>query len=115
MKTASKIETFAETKKLLAHLHQFSGETMLTFREDTDPGNLYALSLACEDNALVRTVADVLGCPEDEKPEGGGFENSDYWKGEISLRDVADELTSIWGGFFDETVSLFGLRAQVGA
>ncbi len=113
--TSPKTKVFTATLKLLSHLHGFSGETMLTFGEDNDKGNLYGLAFSSDNPELARKVAALFGCPQDELPDEGGFEGSDYWKGEVSFRDVADELTEIWGEFFDETISLFGLRVQVGA
>lgn len=112
---STKVKGFTETKKLLAALSRFSDETQLTFQESRDIGNLYALSVGSDNPRIIRKMAELFGCPDDELPTAGGFENSDYWNGEISFRDVADELTNIWGEFFDETISLFGLRVQVGA
>ncbi len=115
MATIQKTKGFAATKKLLDHLKHYPGDTQITFFEDSDCGNLYALSLSSPSPTLARKVAGLCGCPADDLPTDGAFEASDYWKGEVSFRDVADELTAIWGEFFDETISLFGLRAQVGA
>ena len=93
-----------ELKNFALALVDENPKALITFSEDPDPDNRYALTVNTAESRLLRKLARLFGCPEKELPEDDSveFEAGDHWhgRGEINLRTLADELIQIHGPFF---------------
>src|SRR5712672_1865174 len=94
-----------EIKKFVALLSHESSEIEITFREESARDIRYTLAVSTDDNTLLRKLARLFGCPNQHLPQGhdARFEASDTWhgRGQIDLRQLADELMARHGEFFD--------------
>lgn len=96
-----------EMEKLMTLLGAL--KTEIRFSESNEPDNLYALQVGCESVELSRKLAHFYGCPTEELPDLQVFEASDNWHGlgRGDLRELADELGQIYGGFFNIRITGF--------
>ncbi len=105
---------FTELEKLVAFLAKHSPETQISFCEESDPNMRYALVVGTDDNELLHKLARLFGCREEAPPwaDHTHFEADDDWhgRGEVNLRDLADEFVAIKGEFFDFAITIAELR-----
>ena len=106
-----------ELEKLAALLSTESPETEITFREESSRDIRYTLVVGSNDNALLRKLAGLFGCPDQHLPwaRDTQFEAGDYWhgRGEVDLRELADEFMTTHDEFFDFDTTLAELRSIV--
>lgn len=104
-----------EIEKLVALLATEPPEAEITFREESARDIRYTLVVDTNDNTLLRRLAGFFGCPDQQLPSAGDtrFEAGDDWhgRGEVDLRDLADELMATHGEFFDFDTTLAELRS----
>lgn len=102
-------------EKLVAALETESPETLMSFREDSDPENLYGLFVGAKDDQLQNNLALLFGCSENESDcsEFIHFEVSPDWhgRGRVNMRDLADEFIYLEGEFFDFSITVAELRS----
>ena len=107
------VDSREELKKLALALKDENPKALVTFLEDPDPDNRYALTVHTEDG-LLRKLAQLFGCPEKELPgeDDNEFEAGDHWhgRGQINLRTLADEVIQMNGPFFTEAYTVEELR-----
>lgn len=106
-----------EIEKLVALLSAEPPEIEITFREESLRDIRYTLVVRTNDNALLRKLARVFGCREGQLPAPGDtrFEAGDDWhgRGELDLRELADEFFQTEGEFFDFDITINELRMRV--
>lgn len=102
-------------EKLVELLSTEPPETKITFREESARDIRYTLVVSTQDNALLRKLARLFGCPDQHSPSASDtlFKAGDNWhgRGEVDLRDLADELTATHGEFFDFDTTPAELRS----
>lgn len=104
-----------ELQRLVALLLTESPELEITFREESARDIRYTLVVASCDNTLLCKLARIFGCRDERLPFGRGrFEAGDDWhgRGEVNLRDLADEFFVTDGQFFDFDVTIGELRLR---
>jgi hypothetical protein len=113
-KRLHELDSREELKKLGQALKDANPKTFITFKEDHDPENRYAIVVNTEEHGLLRKLAKIFGCLEEELPEDDAveFEAGDHWhgRGEINLRTLADELIQIHGPFFSSVFTVEELQ-----
>lgn len=105
-----------ELKRLTALLSSEHPEVTITFREESARDTRYTLAVATDDCTLLRKLAQLFGCPDRclPGPRHTRFEAGDDWhgRGEVDLRDLADEFFRTDGEFFDFEITIGELRAR---
>ena len=105
-----------ELDKLVALLSTESPETEITFREESARDIRYTLVVGTNDNTLLCKLARLFGCREEHLPSAGEtrFEADDDWhgRGQVDLRELADEFFQTEGQFFDFDISINELRLR---
>ena len=99
-----------EIERLAALLSNEPPETEITFREESARDIRYTIVVGTNDNTLLRKLAGFFGCPNQHLPGARDtrFEVGDNWhgRGQVDLRDLADELMVTHGEFFDFDTTL---------
>ncbi len=104
-----------ELQKLVPLLSMEPLETEITFREESAREIRYTLIVSCRNNALLRKLAEIFGCPNEHLPRRTDtrFEAADNWhgRGAVDLRELADEFMPTEGEFFDFDITIGELRS----
>ena len=104
-----------ELEKLVDLLATESPQTPISFREESAREIRYTLVVGTDNNALLCKLAASFGCPPHDLPwmSDTCFEAGDNWhgRGELDLRELADELMKSRGEFFDFDITIGELRA----
>ncbi len=106
-----------ELEKLVELLSTEPPEKTITFREESARDVRYTLLVDSDDPVLLLKLAWLFGCPRERifQLENGPLEASDHWhgRGQVDLRELADEFIPIKGEFFDFDITIFELRSLV--
>jgi hypothetical protein len=91
-------------------------ESCISFFEDPDWENRYALIVGTNDDSLRRKLAYLFGCESEDEwafSECSYFQVSSHWhgRGHVNLRDLADEFIFLEGEFFDFSVTVAELKS----
>jgi hypothetical protein len=104
-----------ELEKLVALLSTERPEKAITFREESARDIRYTLVVGSDDLVLLMKLAWLFGCPQERifQLEDRLFEAGDDWhgRGQVDLRELADEFLSMQGEFFDFDITIFELRS----
>ena len=100
---------------LVAALKNEVSETTISFYEETDRENLYALIVGTDDDRLRNKLAKLFGCEEEDEgcfSEYTHFEVFPDWyeRGKVNMRDLADEFIGLKGEFFNFSITVAELR-----
>jgi hypothetical protein len=106
-----------ELERLVWCLRGEQPKLQITFREESSRDVRYTLVVSTSDRALLQKLAALLGCPAENLPRTSdtSFEVSDSWngRGEVDMRELADELMKTEGEFFDFDITIRELRTRV--
>lgn len=104
-----------ELQRLVTLLSSESPEAEITFREESARDIRYTLVVSSRDNTLLCKLAHIFGCRDERLPlNRARFEAGDDWhgRGEVNLRDLADEFSRTDGEFFDFDITIAELRSR---
>jgi hypothetical protein len=104
-----------ELEKLANLLRSEPPEKVITFREESARDIRYTLVVGSDDPVLLIKLAWLFGCPEKRifQLENRFFEAGDDWhgRGQVDLRELADEFLPVRGQFFDFDITIAELRS----
>jgi len=103
-------------EKLAFALETEAPERRISFYEDPDPENLYALVVGTNDDSLRKKLAGLFGCEKEDEStfsESSHFQVYSHWNGlgHVNMRDLADEFIFFEGEFFDFSVTVAELKS----
>jgi len=106
-----------ELENLVELLSTEPPEKTITFREESARDVRYTLLVGSDDPVLLLKLAWLFGCPQERifQLGKGLFEAGDDWhgRGQVNLRELADEFLLVQGEFFDFDITMFELRSLV--
>ncbi len=106
-----------ELERLVWCLRHEQPELQITFREESQRDVRYTLVVSTSDRALLQKLASLLGCRAKDLPSANAtsFEVYDSWngRGEVDMRELADEFMQTEGEFFDFDITIGELRSHV--
>ena len=103
----------SELQKLVVLLNTEPLEQVITFREESARDIRYTLVVGSDDLVLLMKLAWLFGCPLERifQLKDRFFEAGDDWhgRGQVDLRELADEFLLTKGEFFDFDITIFEL------